>query len=61
MAKVCFPCMVKHNGIEHAANVPFEVPDKEVSALVTQGGWLIEEKQPVRGTRKASKKETSEE
>lgn len=61
MAIVCFPCKVKHNGIEYAANIPFEVPEKEVSTLVKQGGWLIEEKQAVRGARKATKKETSKE
>ena len=61
MAKVCFPCKVKYNGTEHAANVPFEVPDKEVSALVAQGGWLIEEKQAVRGARKTTKQEISKE
>ncbi len=41
MAKMCFPCTVKHNGVLVPANTPFEVEDAKVLDFQKKGGWLI--------------------
>lgn len=43
MMKVCFPTLVKHNGVKYPANVPFEVKNEEVAELRKLGAWVVQE------------------
>lgn len=48
MPKIYFAKTVKYEGVTYPPNTVFECLDNDVEDLKMAGGWLIEEKKPVR-------------
>ena len=47
MVKMYFAKTVRYQGTRYVPNTVFEVADADVNDLKADGGWVIEEKQPV--------------